>query len=184
MSFVYFSSLNLFSSCHFELTRTSSTMLNTSIGSGRPHLHKVLDIPYSILISTPLSNLKHFVSGITSIHNLFLMFPSFLRSQKPDCPLMIMFSLQELKSWLCFLPLPLYHRAWRPSWCPPCSSLLLSVHSPFSSLNAPDLNLQSSDYITQYPFLLLLSFSSMVTSLHFVMNVSSGLFLFLTLLHS
>lgn len=57
----------------------------------------------------------------------------------------------------------------------PRSSLLLSVHSPFSSLKPPALNLLSSDCITRIPYLIPMSISSMAISLHFMMNVSLGL---------
>lgn len=98
------------------------------------------------------------------------MFPSFLCSKKPDWPDDTVFpaSTQVMADFSPITLVPLRLKTELLS-----SLLLIAIFcefSPFSSLNAPDLNLQSSD-ITHYPFLLLLSFSSTATSLHFVMNV-------------
>lgn len=145
-------------------------MLNRKTGSGHLLLNKVPDIPYSVLTPTPPQYLKPCISDIASIPNLFWMFPSFLCSQKPDCPLMTLSSLQPLQSWLCFLTLPVYHGAWRQGLS---SSLLAATFCAFSSLL--QLSLLRIDYSTHRPLLVLPSVNAMATSLHFMMNVSSGL---------
>lgn len=85
------------------------------------------------------------------------------------------FSLQPLKSWLCFLPLPLYHWAGRPSWFPP--SLLIATFCAFSCL-LPETPSSESLVIRlyhPYPSLIPMSISSMAISLYFMTNVSLGL---------
>lgn len=97
------------------------------------------------------------------------MFPSFLCSQKPDCYLMIPFSLQALKSWL-FSPITLEPLGLKTKLV--SSLLLIATFCAFSFL-LPKHPRSESPVIRlyhHYPFFVT-AFSSMATSLHFMMNV-------------
>lgn len=99
------------------------------------------------------------------------MFPSFLCSQKPDCPLMPLLSLQPLKSGCVFSPRPRTIRLEDR-----LESSLLTATFCASSFLLPKP--PSSEFHVKrlyHPLSLLLRISPCAITLHCMINVSSAL---------